>query len=67
MKNPCTPDCARRSATCHATCKLQKLYEYAKEKELQQRRQNVQADWDANSGPRKRRAAALRRMKRGRK
>lgn len=45
-KHPCTPDCPRRSATCHSTCKEYQEYEKAKKVEYQERaRQQVIKDY----------------------
>lgn len=44
MKHPCTPDCKKRSGTCHATCKKYKKFEAWNFKRIEEKNKAIQAD-----------------------
>ena len=65
FENPCTPDCKKRSATCHGNCIKYDLYAYAQEKEREKQHEENAVRWAADSGYRKNVAAKRRRQKQG--
>ena len=44
LKQPCSPDCERRSGICHSECEEWKLYEVERNKWYEERRSRIEAE-----------------------
>ena len=44
LKQPCTPNCEKRSGVCHSVCDEWKLYEVERNKWYEERRNRIEAE-----------------------